>query len=67
MENLIKSDLFSVQAGQIDEANAWYSVGYYSQPLQQSLPHMIRIKQLKALKEEIIHQQILLLFACRFC
>ncbi len=52
-------DLFSVQAGQIDEANAWYSVGYYTQSLKQSLPHMIRIKQLKALKGDVLHQKIL--------
>ena len=52
-------DLFTICAGKIDDTNAWYSVGYYSQSLQQSLPHMVRIKQVKALKGNNLYQEIL--------
>ncbi|UNK04529.1 hypothetical protein MN210_09585 [Psychrobacter raelei] len=52
-------DLFIISTGKTDNENAWYSVGYYSQSLQQSWSHMIRIKQLKELKSDVVHQQLL--------
>lgn len=61
IENLQEKmgDLFAIRAGEIDDKIAWYSVGYFYNSIKQTLPHMVHLRRIEALKGRNIYQDIL--------
>lgn len=52
-------DLLTIQGGMKDDKTAWYSVGYYLESFQHSLPHMVHLREIRTLQGKNIVDKLL--------
>lgn len=52
-------DLLTIHGGVKNEQAAWYSVGYYLESFQHSLPHMVHLREIRALQGKNLMDELL--------